>query len=72
MDGTLFVSFHSTERPQDDELVDPPLSACAEVGLVTESATHPDPDTVTLSDRNRVAVYDGNREVRREGFVDTT
>ncbi|WP_239642027.1 hypothetical protein [Natrinema versiforme] len=70
MDGTVFVSFHSTEQPQYDELVSPTLSACAEVGLVTESAATQDTDTVTLSDRNRTAVYDGNREVQLNFRID--
>ncbi|AGB30398.1 hypothetical protein C488_04467 [Natrinema pellirubrum DSM 15624] len=70
MDGSVFVSFHSTERPQYDELVSPTLSACAEVGLVTESAAPPDTDTVTLSDRNRTAVYDGNRAVQLNFRID--
>ena len=64
MEGTVFVSFHTTERLETEELVEPTLSACAEVGFTDNATTPLEPDEITLSDQNRITVYDGNREVR--------
>ena len=64
MEGRIFASFHSTERSEPEELIEPTLSVCAKLGLASKSSTPLDPAEITFSDRNRVVVYDGNRQVR--------
>lgn len=64
MEGVVEVLFYSTERLDDEELVEPTLSVCAELGFAGKSTTPVDPDEVTLVDGSGTSVYADGRQVR--------